>query len=190
MNRGEHNKHGKTKEIIVQCILVSPYGLEEPMLRDYLRTKYDIRDQKTIREHLEQLRKVNCIKKYETIGHPNRWKIEKIEHFSEIYDKFPCLHPDLQVNKLLIDLLVQKHGSILKEPALVKHFKSFIEDSPKFLETFLKRNTEDIQRAASHLPEVNTNFYDKYYGNEEIKDMFIFKIYHASKIIDILNGVE
>jgi len=183
MNRGEHNKPGKTKEIMVQCLLVSSDGLEEPVLRNFLHEKYDIRDQKTIKMHLEQLRKKGCIKKYEKTGLSNHWKIDKIEHFIKIFEEFPGLHADLQVNNLLINMLLQKHQSILKEPDL-KYFKSFIEDSPKFLEIFLKRSPEEIIKAADYIPEINTDF------NEypEIKDRPILKFYCTSKILDILNG--
>ena len=187
MNRGKHYKPGQTKEIIVQCILVSPDGLEEPMLRDYLHAKYDIGNQKTIKEHLEQLRKTGCLKKYEMTGLPNRWRIDKIEQFNKIFDKFPGLHTDLQINNLLISLLLQKHQSILKEPDLQKYFRSFIGDSPKFLEIFLKRSPEDILKTAAYLPEINTNSYNKYYENAEIRDRTILKIYLASKIFDILD---
>lgn len=186
MNRGEHNKRGKTKELIVQCILVNPDGLEEPILRDYLHTKHNIGDQKTIKSHLEQLRKMGCIKKYEITGFPNRWKINKIEQFSKILDEFPGLCIDLQVNKVLVDLLLQKHRPILVEPDLQKYFKSFIEDSLNFLKVFLRKSPEEILKATKHIPEINTSFYNKYFGNVQIKDNMILKLYCISKILDIL----
>jgi hypothetical protein len=78
-------------------------------------------------------------------------------------------------------MLLQKHQSILKELDL-KYFKSFIEDSPKFLEIFLKRSPEDIIKVGHYIPEISKDF------NEytEINDRPILKFYCVSKIFDIL----
>lgn len=184
MIRGKHNKPGKTREIIIRYILDHINETEEPLLREYLYKKHDIGNEKTVKKHLEQLRKAGCIKKRERLGLSNLWRIDGIEEACKIFEKFPELRQDLQKNNVVINILLQKHRQILKEPETQTYFKSFIEDSPKFLELFLKHSSEELSKIVVNLPEID---YSKSHIKEsELKDKLILKLFYASKISDIL----
>jgi Fe2+ or Zn2+ uptake regulation protein len=184
MIRGKHNKPGKTREIIIRYILDHLGETEEPLLREYLYKKHDISDQKTIKKHLEQLREMGYIKKHKKTGLSNRWKIDGMEGVCKIFEKFPELRQDLQKNDSVIEMLLHEHHQILKEPKTQIYFKSFIEDSPKFLEMFLKYSSEELSKIVVRLPEID---YSKCpIADAELIDKLILKIFCASKISDIL----
>ncbi len=182
MIRGKHNKPGKTREMIIQYILNNG-ETEEPSLREYLYRKYDIRDQKTIKGHLEQLRKMGYLKKHKKAGLSNLWKIDGIKGIYKIFENFPELRQDLQKNNSVIDILLEKHQQILK-PEMQTYFKSFIEDSPKLLEMFLKHSSEELSKIAVNIPEID---YSKCpVIDAELIDKSILKLFCVSKIWDIL----
>jgi hypothetical protein len=188
MMRGQHGKHGKTKEIIIRYILNSSDGIEEKLLREYLDTNDNIIDSKTIKIHLEKLRQIGCIKKHKKAGFSNRWTIDKIDHIFKILENFPELSPDLRKSDTVINMLLQKHQPILREPDSQKYFRTFVGDSPQFFEAFLKHSSELLTRAATKLP--NPNFSHPYVKNVDLKDNMILKIFCSSKVLDILYDTE
>lgn len=185
---GQHAKRGKTREIITRYILNSPDGIEEKLLREYLSTNDNIINPKTIKIHLEKLRKMGCIKKHKKAGFSNRWIVDRTDQISKILENFPELSPDLRKSDTVINILLQKHQQILSEPDSQKYFRTFVGDSQRFFETFLKHSPETLSRVAARLP--NLNLSNPYVKNIELKDKMILKIFCSSKILDILFDTE
>lgn len=188
MNRGQHGKHGKTKEIIIRYILNNPDGIEEKLLREYLNNNDNIVNPTTIKIHLEKLRKMGCIKKHKKAGFSNLWIIDRIDQISKILENFTELSPDLRKSDTVINILLQKHQQILGNPDSQKYFRTFVGDSQQFFEAFLKHSSEILSRAAAKLPNPNSSH--PYVKNIELKDQMILKIFCSSKILDILYDTE
>lgn len=104
--RGIHNKPYETKKEIIRFLLNAPSGMsEEPSIRDYLREKFDISEQKNIKIHLKELQKAGCIEKKGTPGLANIWLVNDIKQIKQIAEKYPSLISDLQKNSKVLTLL-------------------------------------------------------------------------------------
>lgn len=77
-----------------------------------------------------------------------------------------ALSPDLRKSDTVINILLQKHRQILREPDSQKYFRTFVGESQQFFEAFLKHSSEMLSRAATVLP--NPNLSHPY--NVELKD--------------------
>lgn len=114
MLRGQHNKPNVIKKEIIRYILTQPHETEEPALRDYLKEKYNIHEKKSISNHLEKLRQMGCIRKYEKPGLANCWRIENSEQIDKISKTYEELIPDLQKNDTILSMVANKHKKLVK----------------------------------------------------------------------------
>ncbi len=185
---GQHGKRGETKEIIIRYILNTSDGIEEKLLREYLSTNDNIICAKTIKTHLEKLRRMGCIKKHIKAGSSNCWTIEGVDQIFKILENFPELNKDLRKSDIVINILLRKHPQILRETDIQKYFRTFVGDSQQFFEAFLRHSPETLLKAAIKLP--NPNFSHPYIKNVDLKDQMILKIFCSSKILDILYDTE
>src|SRR3989304_4903438 len=100
--RGEHEPQGKIKKAIITYILANPPIVEEPILRQYLKEKYNVTESKNIKNHLANLYISKCLKKEENSGLSNKWSVDDIEQFENIFSHFPDIIPELQKNDIIL----------------------------------------------------------------------------------------
>lgn len=131
--RGEHYQPQETKRKIIEFVLDYPNGIEEPTLRDYLRNSLNISEQKSIKLHLENLRKRGCLEKIKNSGFANIWTIKTADNIRSIISFLgePFL-PILQ-NKSLINTIITSlffNMDKMKDPEYRKVHVWFFGDMP------------------------------------------------------------
>lgn len=148
--RGDHNQPQETKRKIIEFVLDYPNGIEEPILREYLRNTLNISEQKNIKIHLEDLRKKGCLEKIENIGFANKWVIKDIKNIKNIinfFDFLPVLQQKSHAVTIIASLffdeldmstpeLREKHGHVINEimDGLFNKIKFMLTYSPSFFE--------------------------------------------------------
>lgn len=175
--RGDHNQPYKTKKAIIEYLInqpaegLNPAGMaDEPVLRAYLKDKFDISDQKNIKSHLKDLLNAGCIKKDETPGLANKWLISDIKHIRKIVETFKYITPILNKSEVAInlvrdsvlgkeriqDLYEDSRGSVM---FYTFEIPEWFKLSPSFFEFCL--NYKDIETIESRWKEytiLNTGF--------------------------------
>lgn len=194
--RGEHEKPGIIKKSILSYLINYKNGIDEPTLRDYIKANERISENKTIKKHLDDLLKDNCLFKTENRGKANHWIINDIEHLQNIYKKYPEMLQLLIDSPLSFDLILP-----------LCFFKPKSEDKillrsglrvPSFYKLVLNNNIEDFYKRASmvHLlngPKENIEIRKEHNISRKtyymIKDSNIIEeIIDICCCIDILNG--
>ena len=109
-DRRTHQKKGETKQQIIEFIVSNPsLVVEEPELRQYLKTEHDIREPKNIKKLLKDLSEENCIAKTMEQGFENKWSIENVMQLQRIVEKFNDITKILQKNDKIISMLIDQH---------------------------------------------------------------------------------
>lgn len=174
--RGEHNKPRETKKAIIEYLIkqsakgINPSGMvDEPALRVYLKDKFGIGEPKNIKNHLKDLSKAGCIKKYVTLGSANKWLIDDIKQIRKIVETFRNITPILNESEVAVnlvrdfvlgkeriqDLYEDSLGSVIfYNLELPKWFKS----SPSFFEFCLYNDIETITRRWREFYLLNVGF--------------------------------
>lgn len=138
-----HEKPGEIKKSIIEYLLTQNNGIDEPTLRDYIKRKFDISENKTIKNHLKDLLEQGCIKKNVTSGYSNHWIIEDIENIQNIYEKYTNLHRNL-IECTNVILIITNTFSFYENDSINKIDWQKALKIPSFFELLLENNVEDI----------------------------------------------
>jgi len=109
--QGEHLNRNEVKTGIVEYILKQTNPIEEPAIRDYIKQKYNVGDDSTIKVHLKDLNDTyKCVGKTQGApGRANLWDVSTIDHLLKIKEHFP--HINLKSFDISIDIIRRQHVS-------------------------------------------------------------------------------
>lgn len=141
---GMHEKPGEIKKSIFEYLLTQKNGIDEPTLRDFIKKKHQISENKTIKNHLKDLLNGGCVSKIETAGYANHWIIDNIiqlKNFYEKYDIFLYIIPNSEraITIILDAWHINKNNT--EQYATLKHG---IGSSTCFLKLCLDYNFDDF----------------------------------------------
>jgi len=197
--QGEHLNRNEVKTGIVEYILKQANPIEEPTLRDYIKQKYNVGDDGTIKAHLKDLKnEYKCIKKIQgTPGSANVWTINTIEHLLKIKEHFPSIN--LKKYSTSIDIIRRQHVRDGDLDSVVSTITQYLHLSDAFFTMCLTHDVDDLY-VRWHLLYKYTEgneIYRKLKNGEISKDeylritkmMLIPNAFHTCVHQDILNGV-
>lgn len=197
--QGDHLKRNEVKTGIVDYILKQKTPIEEPTIRDYVKNKYGVSDNSTIRAHLKDLKdKYKCVGK--TPGSPgcaNRWTINTINHLLKIKTHFPIIN--LKKYNTSIDIIRRQHvrdGDLNDAISTITHY---LHISDAFFLMCLTHDVDDLYTRWLSLYQYTDGYetYRKLHNGEIEKDEYlrnaklslIPNVFHTCVCQDILNGV-
>lgn len=139
--RGKRLPTGEVKRSILEYLLKHDSPVEEPYIREHLRKKYGITEPKGIKNHLKELDKQGCIKKYPEEGGANRWDINNINQIRNIHKSYSELK--LPTYEKVQDIIANEHAP--NPQSYHRHrIKVGICLSNTFFELFLSKKTEEM----------------------------------------------
>lgn len=124
--QGEHLPPGKVKIEIIKYILSQPDSVPGQDIKEYLRTKCRIADEKNIREHLKALQGKYIEKTFGKPGIEHEWDITKFESLKRINKDYS----EIRLNgyrKSLIIVSLERAGSSLESK--LRSDKEFLPNS-------------------------------------------------------------
>lgn len=126
--QGERYPKGFVKrKILLRISSEFPKGVEEPLLRDYLRESWNVREKRGVKKHLDDLKEEGCLSKKTRRGKANIWNLKSDYRgiksvanrlLKDDVDKLPFVRTDY-VQKIVNEKLVDHFA-----PAWAKKFVS------------------------------------------------------------------
>lgn len=106
--KGDHFKRSEVKSSIVEFILENSGPVGEPVIREYLKKKYEVIDQGTINKHLHNLQDIACIELIppDKKGLRNHWDIKTPKHLNNI--KFHFKEIELNTYEKSLNIILKK----------------------------------------------------------------------------------
>lgn len=140
-SQGNRLPIGKIKTEIIIYIISQPYAVSGSEIKEYLRIKYNIRDERDIRQHFEDLLKSHCIEKIKKVGYENKWDITKIKILKNVWHDFS----EIKLNKYekSLNIVLKELGYSLDSPN-ASRLRSELFLSPSFFKMCLENNIEAL----------------------------------------------
>ncbi|AKB32595.1 hypothetical protein MSSIH_1905 [Methanosarcina siciliae HI350] len=130
-SRGQHLKKNEVKVEILNSILKRELPVLESDIKEHLYETFGTRDVKTKNIHLQDLQKLQCIKKISNSGSDDKWEIDSLGHLNNIKKNFTQI--ELNQYKKAIEIVSVKFTNL----------RSILLDNDSFSCGALYPKTED-----------------------------------------------